>query len=297
MTPEQFNALVSSKRSADRRLASREIAANPTLVERGIVEAAFYGETVPQIRKQFQAALEALSAQEPESNVEPPAKQARAIYDEAYVQSLRHVTERVLHQLNPLVGDLEQAASVEVPEFDESETKTRLGQIKRQIDAITKLYNAAKPAVIEEFDLASLIRDCLPHDLNTNKCLLSFAGTTPLMVQGDPSLITIAVTNGLRNSIEACLLVATETHRPPIIINWDATDRDYWISIIDEGVGFHGKISGAFEIGTSSKGHSGHGLPALRAAMVSLSGTAELIPQQDKGCALILTWPIIGVSK
>src|SRR5690348_15810296 len=119
MTPEQFSALVSSKRSADRRLASREIAANPTLVDRGLIEAAFYGETVPQIRRQFQAALEALSAEEPATAVEPPAKQARAIYDEAYVQSLRHVTERLLHQLNPLIGDLAQAAAAEVPGYDE----------------------------------------------------------------------------------------------------------------------------------------------------------------------------------
>ncbi len=296
MTPEQFTALVSSKRSADRRLAGREIAAKPTLVDRSVIEAAFYGETVPQIRQQFASALEALSAQEPVAP-EPPAKQARAIYDEAYVKSLRHATERVLHQLNPLIGDIEQTATAEIVDFEASETKTRIGQIKLQIAAIAKLYNAAKPAEIEEFDLATVIRDCLPHDLEHNKCLLSFAGPAPLLVQGDPSLITMAVTNGLRNAIEACLPVATADHKPAIVINWDATDRDYWISILDEGIGFHGSITGAFEIGTSSKGHRGHGLPGLRAAMISLSGTAELIPQKDKGCVLTLTWPVIGLSK
>ena len=296
MTPEQFAALVSSNRSADRRLAGREIAANPTLVDRRVIEAAFYGETVPQIRQQFASALEALSAQAPVA-AEPPADQAKAIYDEAYVKSLRHVTERVLHQLNPLIGDIEQKAAAEIVDFEASETKMRIGQIKLQVAAIAKLYNAAKAAVIEEFDLATVIRDCLPHDLEHNKCLLSFAGTAPLLVQGDPSLITISVTNGLRNAIEACLPVATADHKPAIVINWDVTDRDYWISILDEGIGFHGSIPGAFEIGTSTKGHSGHGLPALRAAMVSLSGTVELIPQRDKGCVLRLTWPVIGLSK
>jgi signal transduction histidine kinase len=296
MTPEQFAALVSSKCSADRRLAGREIAANPTLVDRSVIEAAFYGETVPQIRQQFASALEALSAQAPVA-AEPPAAQAKAIYDEAYVKSLRHVTECVLHQLNPLIGDIEQKAAAEIVDFQSSETKTRIGQIKLQVEAIAKLYNAAKAAVIEEFDLATVIRDCLPHDLEHNRCLLSFAGPAPLLVQGDPSLITIAVTNGLRNAIEACLPVATADHKPAIVINWDATDRDYWVSILDEGIGFHGSIPGAFEIGTSTKGHSGHGLPKVRAAMVSLSGTAELIPQKDKGCVLTLTWPVIGVSK
>jgi signal transduction histidine kinase len=296
MTPEQFCALVSSKRSADRRLAGREIAANPTLVDRSVIEAAFYGETVPQIRQQFASALEALSAQASVAT-EPPAEQAKSIYDEAYVKSLRHVTERVLHQLNPLIGDIEQKALAEIVDFEASETKTRIGQIKLQVEAIEKLYNAAKPAVIEEFDLATVIRDCLPHDLDHNKCLLSFAGPAPLMVQGDPSLITIAVTNGLRNAIEASLPVATPEHKPAIVINWDATDRDYWISILDEGIGFHGSIPGAFEIGTSTKGHRGHGLPGLRAAMVSLSGTAELIPQKEKGCVLTLTWPVIGLNR
>jgi signal transduction histidine kinase len=296
MTPEQFAALVSSKRSADRRLAGREIAANPTLVDRRVIEAAYYGETVPQIRQQFASALEALSAQAPVA-AEPAAEQAKAIYDEAYVKSLRHLTECLLHQLNPLIGDIEQQAAAEIVDFEASETKTRIGQIKLQVAAISKLYHAAKPAVIEDFDLATIIRNCLPHDLEHNKCLLSFAGPAPLMVQGDPSLITIAVTNGLRNAIEACVPVATPDHKPAIIINWDATERDHWISILDEGIGFHGSIPRAFEIGTSTKGHRGHGLPGLRAAMVSLSGTAELIPQKEKGCVLTLTWPVIGLSK
>jgi signal transduction histidine kinase len=295
MTPEQFKALVASKRSADRRLAGREIAANPTLVDRAVIEGAFHREPVPQIRQQFAAALGTLNAQAPAA--EPAAEQAKAIYEEAYVKSVRNVTERVLHQLNPLIGDIEQAASAELKNFDASQTKARIGQIKLQAEAITKLYNAAKPAVFEEFDLATLIKNCLPNDLEHNRCMLSFAGPAPLMVQGDSSLVTIAVTNGLRNAIEASVPVASADHKPAIIVNWNATDRDYWISILDEGVGFHGSIVGAFEIGTSTKGHSGHGLPGIRAAMLSLSGSADLIPQKDRGCALNLSWPIIGAKR
>ena len=50
-------------------------------------------------------------------------------------------------------------------------------------------------------------------------------------------------------------------------------------------------------IGTSTKGHAGHGLPAIKSAMQSLSGNAELIPQKDKGCALNMRWPIIASQK
>lgn len=294
MTPEQFTALVTSKRSADRRLAGREIAANPTLVGRPVIEAAYHSEAVPQIRQQFAAALEALNEKEPAAT-EPPAEQAKAIYDESYLKAMRTVTERVLHQLNPLIGDIEQAAAGEVPNFATSQTKTAIGQIQLQAAAIAKLYNASKPAIIEEFDLAVVIRNCLPNDLEHQRCVVSFAGPQPLMVLGDPSLVTIAVTNGIRNAIEACLPVARDDHRPTIIINWGKTDRDNWVSIIDEGVGFTGSIPGAFEIGTSSKGHSGHGLPAAKAAMLSLSGIIELVPQKVWGCALNFSWPIISV--
>lgn len=297
MTPEQFKALISSKRSADRRLAGREIVANPTLVDRTIIEGAFRRETVPQIRQQFGAALETLNGQAAKLP-EPAAEQAEAIYNAAYVKAVRDVTERVLHQLNPLIGDIEQSASAEIESFADSETKKRVGQIKLQADAITKLYNASKPAVFEEFDLAALVRNCMPHDLEHGKCSITFAGQTPLLVQGDPSLIAIAVTNGLRNAIEATLPLATQDHKPSIILNWNATDRDYWISILDEGVGYQGSIAGAFEIGSTTKeGHSGHGLPGIKAAMLSLSGSVELIPQKDRGCNLTLTWPIIESKK
>jgi signal transduction histidine kinase len=297
MTPEQFKALVSSKRSADRRLAGREIAGNPTLVNRSVIEGAYHRETVPQIRQQFGAALEALNAQSPQPP-EPAAEQAKEIYNEAYVKAVRRVTERVLHQLNPLIGDIEQSASAEIDNFDASQTKARIAHTKLQIDAIAKLYYAAKPAAFEEFDLATLIRNCLPNDLEHGRCLVSFAGPAPLLVQGDPALVAIAVTNGLRNAIEASLPVAMDERKPAIVVNWNSTDRDYWISVLDEGVGYRGSIPGAFEIGSSTKeGHSGNGLPGIKAAMLSLSGSVELVPQKDTGCALNLSWPIIAVKK
>ncbi|HEV7290104.1 ATP-binding protein [Sphingomonas sp.] len=295
MTPDQALAMISSKRSADRRLAGREVAANPTLVDRAVIEAAFHHETVPQIRQQFGAALKALNAVGPKV-AEPDEDQAKAIYEEALLRATRTVTERILHQLNPLIGDIEQAAQAEIGDYEGSKTQIAVGQIQLQALAIVKLYNAAKPASFEEFDLAATIRNCLPHDLEHQRCRVSFAGAQPTMVHGDPSLVTMAVTNTLRNAIEASLPIATDDHKPPIIINWGMTDRENWISIIDEGVGFGGNIAGAFEIGSSTKGHSGHGLPGAKAAMLSLSGKIEMIPQEDKGCAINLSWPILGTG-
>ncbi|MDN3276889.1 hypothetical protein QWJ07_21680 [Frankia sp. RB7] len=291
MTAEQFKALIASRRTSDRRLAARAALANPCLVDRSILEGAFYRETVPQIREQFGAALDASTVADAVQD-EPPEKEARAIYDEAHVRATREVTERVLHQLNPLIGDIEQAASSEVAEFDESATKSRILQIKLQIEAITKLYHAAKPAKLEEFDLAPAVKNCLPNDLEHERCTINFIGETPMLALGDQSLISIAVTCGLRNAIEACIPVAAENFRPQIVINWGATDKEYWISIIDEGVGFRGAAAGAFELGATTKtGHSGNGLATVRTAMQSLSGLAELVPQKDRGCGLHLSWP------
>jgi signal transduction histidine kinase len=295
MTADELKALVTSRKSADRRLAARELAANPKAVDRALIEAAFHQERIPQIRLLFTEAIRTLD--QGTASPEPAATQAKEIYDDAYVSAVRRVTERVLHQLSPLIGDIEHASMSEIPQYDPSQTKICIGQLKLQIDAISKLYHSSKPAKYEEFDVAALVRNCLPHDLNLARCDVKFAGTTPLMVHGDPSLITIAVTNGLRNAIEASLPVATDDRKPSIIINWDVTDRDHWISILDEGVGYTGSIPGAFEIGQSTKpGHSGNGLPAVKAAMLSLSGHVELIPQKDAGCVLQLTWPILTAT-
>lgn len=293
MTPDQVVAMITSQRSTDRRLAGREIAANPTLVDRAVIEAAFHHETVPQIRQQFGAALEALNAGRPKV-AEPDEDQARAIYEEASLRATRTVTERILHQLNPLIGDIEQAAKAEVSPYDGSKIQVAIGQIQLQAEAIVKLYNASKPASVEEFDLAAAIRNCLPNDLEHHRCRVSFAGSQPTMVQGDPALIAVAVTNTLRNAIEASVSLATKDYKPPIIVNWGTTDRENWISIIDEGIGFDGNISGAFEIGSSTKGHVGHGLPAAKAAMLSLSGKVEMIPHEEKGCSINIAWPVLG---
>lgn len=296
MTPEQLKALMSSKRSEDRRLAAREIVANPKLLEKSEIEGALHRETVPQIRQQFNAALQALDV-DGAATEEPRARDAKDIYDQAYNAAIRAVTERVLHQLTPLVGDVEMSALADIPDFEASNTKTRIRQLKLQLEALEKLYNAAKPAKYEQFDLGPAVRDCLPVDLDHSGCDVRFAGPSPLIVLGDAALVAIAVTNGLRNAIEASLPVADADRKPTIVVNWGATDKDYWISILDEGVGYRGSISGAFEIGATTKlGHRGVGLPSIKAAMLSLSGSVELVPK-DAGCTLNLNWPILNTER
>jgi signal transduction histidine kinase len=278
-------------------MAARAVSSNPTLVERGDIERALHGERALQVRQYLITALETLDATGQRAP-ETPAAQAREISEQAYIRALRNVTEGLLHQLTPLIGDIEQIASREIANFEISETKKRIEQIKLQVEAITKIYHAAKPPAFDDFDLAAAIKNCLPDDLDHSKCSLSWVGLTPAMIQSDPSLVTIAVSCGLRNAVEACLSVATDEFKPSIVVTWNVTDRDCLISILDEGIGYAGSIEGAFEIGTTSKpGHSGHGLPNIKAAMLSLSGSVELTPQKDRGCSLILTWPIIQGKK
>ena len=296
MTPEQTRALVSSRRSSDRRLASRAILDDPTLIERKIIEGAFHREPVPHIRHNLAIALKKLSEVSRDAT-EPRAEDAKAIYDEAYLRALRTVTSDILHQLNPLIGDIAEAARQDIAAFEGSRTEDRLDQIRRQVDAIAKLHQAAKPAVFEEFDLSQIVRSCVPNDLDVDLVTLAFAGPEQFIVQGDSSLVCIAVTNTLRNAVEACLPLASEERKPTITLNWDVTDRDYWVTIIDEGVGYKGNIEGAFEVGNSTKGHDGHGLPSARAAMQSLSGSIDLIPLPDGGCSVSLSWPAVGGVK
>src|SRR5438045_9107594 len=99
MSPEHIIAMISSKRASDRWVAAREIATDPTAVDRDIIEAAYHAETIPQLKQRLEAALTSLGVSSA-PNVEPPAGEAKAQYDEAYLQSLRHLNTSCLPPIN-----------------------------------------------------------------------------------------------------------------------------------------------------------------------------------------------------
>ena len=69
------------------------------------------------------------------------------------------------------------------------------------------------------------------------------------------------------------------------------TDVDYWVAVIDRGVGIIGPVESAFGIGkTAKRGHRGFGLPIARQAIETLGGSCTLQPIAEGGAHFEIRW-------
>ncbi len=111
-----------------------------------------------------------------------------------------------------------------------------------------------------------------------------------MLVTSDRALLRLAVSNGIRNAVEAVTgAPGDEPH--PIIVAWGATDVDYWVTVLDRGPGVVGPAESAFGIGkTTKKGHSGFGLTIARQAIETLGGMCTLQPVTEGGARFELRW-------
>ncbi len=155
-------------------------------------------------------------------------------------------------------------------------------------------------------------------------------GIDPAHVVGDESLVQLALAQAVRNAVEAMEDRASADRRAPaegtstgsetgsvnarrrgvglavpmsgdtvlpspaVVINYGITDRDYWIVVLDEGIGLPAGADQVFEMWATGKPKSEHfgiGLPLARRAMATLGGTVELRPREQRGVACEIRWP------
>jgi nitrogen fixation/metabolism regulation signal transduction histidine kinase len=196
----------------------------------------------------------------------------------------------LLHEIASPMGLVRLAASREVKDFETSKTKFYLDSLQRIFEAIEQLKGAAAAPKPEEFDLAELINDIKLHEAADQTVEISLHGPKPLVIKSDRILVRFAISNGLRNAIEA---VAESGSSDPhaIVVTWEATDVDYWVAVLDRGPGLVGPIEAAFEIGKSTKqGHSGFGLAIARQAIETLGGAISLQPATGGGVLYKVRW-------
>ncbi len=196
--------------------------------------------------------------------------------DRLRTQAVEWVASALLHEIGSKIGLLVAAATKEFPNYPGSDTQRHVQNIDKIFEGIAELRKATSVAHAEEFDLAQLIDEITAVESDGTNVDISLVGRRPLAVIADPNLLRLALCNGIRNAIEAVKTIdAAEDHR--IVINWEVTDRDYWVSVIDHGPGVIGPIDPVFEIGRTNKaGHAGFGLAIAKQAMEMLGGTVHL---------------------
>jgi signal transduction histidine kinase len=292
VTRDDVFALLSSDSAHERLKAARFLVRNARPSDLSSLRQARQRENVSYVKKSLDLAIARLSQFKVAAVGEPPGEFdiPEEVRRQIRSQAVEQVTGILLHEIASPIGLVRRAASREVLEFEISRTKFYLDALQRIFEAMEQLKGAAAAPKPDEFDLAELIQEIKLAETADKTLDISLHGPTPLIIRSDPTLVRLAVSNGLRNAIEAIVEGASNDPHP-IVITWDATDVDYWVAVLDRGPGLVGPVESAFEIGKSTKqGHSGFGLAIARQAIETLGGAVTLQPATGGGVLYEVRW-------
>lgn len=207
-----------------------------------------------------------------------------------YSDAVNEVAGMLLHELEPKIGLLKVAARKEVNEYEASDVKKHLESLNRCFIGIADLRRASSTPRAVQFDLAQTIKDNVEEQSGGLNEVFLYHGPQPFLIISDQNLLTLGITNGIKNAIEAVEQIEDSENRR-IVIDWGNTDVDYWLTILDNGPGLVGSTEAAFGIGKTNKpGHSGFGLAVVREVMANLDGNAIIEPGRNGGAILRFRW-------
>lgn len=288
--------LLQSASAHDRLLGARYLAKHASTEDVDSIDRALRKENVSWVQNALSVALKRGTGQvEDRSAGTEIAEENISIADhqigDIYANALRETTSLLLHEIEPLIGTARLYAQREIASFDQSQTKKQLDLLDSLLTAISDLRSASTPGKPAEIELSALVQEVCEQERQGHAVEIQCAGPSPFSVVADRGRLWLALKNGLRNAIEATELIESQS-RYPIVINWNRTDLDFWVSIIDQGIGLRANLERVFDIGTSSKkNHLGMGLPAARQAMMSIGGDITLTPREQTGVKFEVRWP------
>lgn len=292
MTQKEALEKLSSSSAHERLKAARFLARNSNAADLEVLRDALRNEAVSYVRTALAIAIKraAISAS-------PTAKKTAEEFDippDIRTQIKNEVTGEVagqiLHEIASPVGLIASAAAREIPDYEQSRTRQHVENLKLVFEAIEQLKSAAAIPKPEEFDLAELLGEIVSEAIGTDTVEVALYGARPMLITSDRALLKLALSNGIRNAIEA--VTGGDSQEPhPIVVNWGETDIDYWVAVLDRGPGVVGPAESAFGIGkTTKKGHSGFGLTIARQAIETLGGACTLRPATGGGARFEIRW-------
>ena len=293
MTRQEALETLSSRSAHDRLKAVRFLSRNSDPSDLQALRDALRSETVSYVRTVLELAIKRVSNSAspqveaaPEEFEIPPDVRSQIRNDVT-----EEITGQILHEIASPVGLIASAAMREIPDYEHSRTRKQVENLKRIFEAIEQLKGATAVPRPEEFDLVELLTEIVSEEaVGSDPIEVSLYGANPMLITSDRALLRLAISNGIRNAVEA--VTGTPGNEPhPIIVTWGETDVDYWVTVLDRGSGVVGPAESAFGIGkTTKKGHSGFGLTIARQAIETLGGACTLQLQREGGARFEIRW-------
>lgn len=210
--------------------------------------------------------------------------------------ALADAAELMAHEVRHSILHIEIAAEREIDDdYQSSDTKKALDSLRSIARSLSQLANATKSPSPVELSLPDLVINA-SADATQSLWPPQFEGPA-VEVRADPDLLRLAVSNCLRNAIDASDLSLGGPS--PVLITWGKTDRDAWVAIHDDGIGLPFDIAELFEPHHTTKGGSGHtglGLTIAQSAMAAMDGKVTLEPRLPRGAICEIRWPQEGAS-
>lgn len=297
MTSAEARKALIEGTSAEKREAARWLARNATADDREFVAKAVLEHpdhwSLAALKEALgrldrQGTLRAMHVRD-----EDEVDEQLAVQD-AYDRGLRDTTSMLVHELRRFVGFAKLSAGDLSDGYEGSEHQLDLDRLSSLLDAIELLGAASGTPRIEQFDLAELLVEAISREAEEFSLEIERRGPRPLTIDSDRRLVELIVRAGLRNACEAVATLGVSSSSP-ILVTWDQTDRDTWVSIIDEGAGPPAGLVDPFEFAATTKDgaeHFGVGLALARRAARSLGGSVELRAGTNHGAEYELRWPV-----
>ncbi len=246
-------------------------------------------ETVPWIQRALRIACERISSPAHPVVENSSGTEAKETEASIYSKVLRDVSSRILHEIAPLIGGLMASAPEEVGNYNDSQTKLLIEQLSVRSEALRNMRTATATAKFEELDLSTLVAQIVASQPHIGWTEVIITGSEQFLVSADKAQLAMALSNGLRNALEA-VAGREQKEKGQVVISWGYTAQENWLFVKDNGPGLKHAAAELLKDGISSKsGHSGYGLSLAREAMASMQGELFLRSDED-GAHFELRW-------
>lgn|GEM_PF-1680988 len=196
----------------------------------------------------------------------------------------------MLHELEPAIGALRVQAKEDIPGFENSGTNEELERIDELLEVFSSWRRLERIPKIEEANLTTIVIDLAEKYVEPN-ISAQFIGDSDCLVRTDKTILDIALTNAVRNSVEA-LNQSKSSQNPTITFTYGTNDSSFWVSVADNGPGLSSEVGRLIKSRVTTKpGHHGLGLALVSRAVNALGGKFTLENRKAGGAEFYLEAP------